>query len=50
MDVRFSLVSRVLRELKDYDIVMCLNENEKTGKLYKLTDLGLQIYNELESG
>ena len=31
MDVRFSLVSRVLRELKDHDIVMCLNENEKTG-------------------
>ena len=49
MDVRFSLVSRVLRELKDHDIGMYLNENEKTGKLYKLTDLGLQIYNELES-
>jgi len=48
MNVRFSLVSRVLRELKDKDIVMCLNENEKTGKLYKLTRLGLLIYYELQ--
>ena len=48
MNVRFSLVSRVLRELKDKDIVMCLNENEKTGKLYKLIRLGLLIYYELQ--
>ena len=48
MNVRFSLVSRVLRELKDKDIVVCLNENEKTGKLYKLTRLGLLIYYELQ--
>ena len=49
MDVRFSLVSRVLRELKDKGIVKCENEEDKTGKLYRLTETGLQIYNELES-
>lgn len=49
MKVRFSLVSRVLRELKDQNIVECINEHEKIGKLYQLTDLGLQIYHELES-
>ena len=47
MDVRFSLISRTLSELKDKNIVECINENDKTGRLYKLTENGLKIYNEL---
>ena len=47
MDVRFSLVSAILADLKKAEIVVCLNEKEKTGRLYKLTDMGLAIYNEL---
>jgi len=49
MDKRFSLVSRILADLKEHDIVVCTNEDDKTGRIYKLTDRGLEIYNELES-
>jgi len=49
MDKRFSLVSRILADLKEQDIVVCTNEDDKTGRIYKLTDMGLEIYNELES-
>lgn len=47
MDVRFSLVSAILADLKNKDVVVCLNENEKKGRLYKLTDVGLAICDEL---
>ena len=47
MDVDFSLVSRALRDLKDRDIVVCENPEDRIGRLHKLTDLGLQIYEEL---
>ena len=49
MDVRFSLVSRVLKDLKEHGIVKCINEEAKVGRLYKLTDIGLLIYYELIS-
>jgi DNA-binding MarR family transcriptional regulator len=47
MDVDFSLVSRALRDLKDNGIVVCENPEDRIGKLHKLTNLGLQIYEEL---
>ncbi|SDA48941.1 hypothetical protein [Methanobrevibacter millerae] len=47
MYVDFSIVSRALIDLKDKDIVVCENPKDRIGKLHKLTDLGLQIYNEL---
>ena len=48
MDARFSLVSSILSDLKNNGIVVCLNENDKTGRLYVLTDLGLEILSELD--
>lgn len=48
MDVRFSLVSAILADLKKEDVVVCLNEKEKKGRLYKLTPTGLAIYEELK--
>lgn len=47
MGARFSLVSAILADLKKAGVVVCLNEKEKTGRLYKLTDIGLAIYDEL---
>lgn len=44
MGSRFSLTSNVLRDLKEHDIVECLNPEAKTGRIYFLTELGLQIY------
>ncbi|MCL2115071.1 MAG: winged helix DNA-binding protein [Methanobrevibacter sp.] len=36
-------ISKYLRELKDENIIVCLNENDKRGRLYKLTPLGKEI-------
>ena len=47
MDARFSLVSALLSDLKSQDIIFCINEDDKTGRLYKLTDLGVRIFEEL---
>lgn len=41
-------VSNVLRELSDKGIVVCLNPKNRKGRLYKLTDLGLKIFDEIE--
>lgn len=48
MDARFSLISAILTDLKNNNIVVCLNEDDKTGRLYVLTNLGLEILNELD--
>ncbi len=48
MDTRFSLVSSILSDLKNNGIVVCLNEEDKTGRLYVLTKLGLEILDELD--
>ena len=47
MDARFSLVSALLTDLKKHKIISCINEEDKTGRLYNLTDLGKQIFEEL---
>ena len=36
-------ISKYLGELKDKDIVVCLNEKDKRGRLYKLTPIGKEI-------
>lgn len=42
-DLRTSQVSRVLRDLKRKDLVICINEDVKKGRLYKCTPLGLEV-------
>lgn len=42
-DLRINHVSNVLRDLKDKGLVVCLNENTRKGRLYKITDFGLEI-------
>jgi len=44
IDISSKHISKYLGELKDKGIVVCLNENDKRGRLYKLTDLGKDIY------
>lgn len=48
LDLRISQISATLSELKSENIVICLNEDKKRGRLYKLTDLGLKVYEYLE--
>ncbi|HJJ42438.1 MAG TPA: hypothetical protein O0W90_03885, partial [Methanocorpusculum sp.] len=43
LNIRINHVSLYLRELKDKDIVVCLNEESKKGRLYQLTELGNEL-------
>jgi len=44
LDLRMSQISATLSELKGANIVICLNEEKKRGRLYRLTELGLRVY------
>lgn len=41
--LRTNHVSNVLRDLKENDLVLCLNEDARKGRLYKNTALGLEV-------
>ena len=43
-----SQVSNALRDLKNKELVICLNESVTKGRLYKCTDLGLKILEKLK--
>lgn len=49
-DTNLSLnnVSDILRDFKEKKIVKCINSEEKTGRLYKLTSKGMKIKELLE--
>ena len=41
-------ISNTLRQLKDHDLVECINPEVKKGRLYRLTDEGEVIIKKLE--
>lgn len=41
---RLNHVSKVLGELKEKELVVCINEEVRKGRLYKLTDMGKKVY------
>ena len=43
--VRTNHISNVLADLKDNGLVICLNEDAHKGRLYKNTELSLEIIN-----
>ena len=43
--LRTNHVSNVLKDLKDKNLVVCLNEDARKGRLYKNTDLDLEVLN-----
>ena len=45
MDLRVNQISAILSDLKKENIVVCINEEEKTGRLYQLTPEGKEAYN-----
>lgn len=42
-NIRFSYVSKLLNELVDKKLVVCMNTESKRARLYKITDLGKNI-------
>ena len=41
-------ISNVLRQLKEKEIVECINPEVRKGRLYRLSDNGLNILNDME--
>ena len=41
--IRTNHISKVLRELKSKEIVECINEEARKGRLYRLTDTGKEV-------
>ena len=46
--IRTNHISKVLKELKETDVVECINENVRKGRIYRLTDLGEEIVEKLD--
>lgn len=46
-DFKTSQVSTALTDLKGKDLVVCLNEDAKKGRLYKCTEWGMEILEHL---
>ena len=46
--IRITHTSNVLRELKDRDVVECINEEKRVNRIYRLTDRGHEIAEELD--
>jgi DNA-binding MarR family transcriptional regulator len=47
INVNTSQVSTALSDLKKKNLVLCINEEVRKGRLYKCTDLGKKIIKEL---
>lgn len=43
-NLRLNYVSMILKELKENNIVFCLNEDSKRGRFYSLTDDGKEAF------
>ena len=48
--IRLNHVSTFLKELKENNLVKCLNEDRRKGRLYELTELGQNAINKLTNG
>jgi len=44
--IRLNHVSNFLKDLKDNSLIVCLNDEEKRGRLYKITGLGERVIKE----
>jgi len=36
-------ISKILRDMKMHDLVVCINEEARKGRLYRLTPLGVDV-------
>lgn len=46
--LRLNHVSNFLKDLKDNKLIICLNNDEKRGRLYQITELGKKVAKENE--
>lgn len=48
LNIKTSQVSSALSDLKKKNLVVCINEEVRKGRLYKCTTLGLELLSELD--
>ena len=46
--IRTNHISKVLGELKDHELVECINPEVRKGRLYRLTETGEEVVKNLE--
>lgn len=46
-DILPNHISFYLKQLKENDLIVCINENNRKGRIYKLTEIGNKIAEEL---
>ncbi len=44
-NIRLNHVSALLKDLKEHDFVLCLNEKDSKGRMYVITDIGKSVLN-----
>ena len=44
--IRLNHVSNFLKDLKDNKLIICLNEEDKRGRLYQISELGKKVVKE----
>ena len=47
-EIRVNHISKVLKELKDYEVAECINEEKRKNRIYRLTDVGHEIVEHLD--
>ena len=48
-DIKLNHISKVLRQLKECGAAVCLNEEAKMGRMYRLTSVGEEIADHLDN-
>jgi len=48
--IHFSQISLILKELIDKDLVQCLNEDSRKGKIYSITEKGKESIAYIQGG
>ena len=46
-DIRINYMSNTLRELKEHNLVECINPEVRKGRLYRLTDKGEKLLDKI---
>lgn len=46
--IRMNHISNVLKQLKETDVAVCINEENKRNRIYRLTDTGKEILEYIE--
>ncbi|MBQ6512462.1 transcriptional regulator [Methanobrevibacter sp.] len=47
-NIRVNHISKVLKELKDHEVAVCINEEKRKNRIYRLTNVGHEIVDYLD--